>query len=193
MIKICKNKNCSVEFKTDDKRGLFCSRSCAATYNNKKYPKRKRKPGYIYDKYSRFKEICSICGELKCKYAETCLECMKALDVEKRYQTPVKDFVYNNGNARVKYSQIRKVARQFIELWEIPLVCVVCGYDLHVQICHIKPIAEFEESGRVIDVNGPNNLVCLCPNHHWELDHGRLELPSSVTKTLDRMYMGILP
>lgn len=147
----------------------FCNHSCAAIYNNKEYPKR-------FKSEDRF---CSICGEQKNRESEMCKFCRKALATEKRYQTPVKNFVYE-GNARVKYSQIRKMARQFIELWEIPLICRACGYDTHVQVCHIKPIAVFEEAGRIIDVNNPSNLICLCPNHHWELDNGYIEIGSIV-------------
>lgn len=165
---------------SDTRRKRFCNSSCAAIFNNKKYPKRKRNPEHLYDSHGHFKDICPVCDEFKCRDAKMCMECKKALALEERYQTSVKDFVYNNGNARVKYSQIRKIARQFIELWEIPFVCIVCGYDKHVHVCHIRPIAEFEKLGRIIDVNNPSNLICLCPNHHWELDHGHLDIGSIV-------------
>jgi len=64
-----------------------------------------------------------------------------------------------------------------MQLWETPFICDYCGYDRHVDVCHIKPIHEFDNSySRVIEVNNPLNLICLCPNHHWELDHGYLDI-----------------
>lgn len=151
-------------------RMKFCNRSCSAIYNNKEHPKRIKGTDWT----------CPICGKKKHYTSNVCMSCKGALATEKQYQTPVKDFVYDNGNARVKYSQIRKLARKFLDLWKIPQVCIVCGYDIHVQACHIIPISEFEINGRIIDVNNPNNLVYLCPNHHWELDHGYLNIDSIV-------------
>ncbi|WP_394804943.1 HNH endonuclease [Hymenobacter monticola] len=52
----------------------------------------------------------------------------------------------------------------------------MCGYDTHYEVCHIKPINEFMPTDFVADVNRLNNLVALCPNHHWEFDHGLLSV-----------------
>ena len=46
----------------------------------------------------------------------------------------------------------------------------------HVELCHIKPIASFKDSALLSEVNSKNNIVQLCPNCHWELDHGILKL-----------------
>ena len=54
--------------------------------------------------------------------------------------------------------------------------CTVCGYDKHVEVAHIKPVAEFDDSATVKEINSIDNLVGLCPNHHWEYDHGLLKL-----------------
>jgi hypothetical protein len=55
-------------------------------------------------------------------------------------------------------------------------VCKNCGYDRHVEICHIRPINSFPEDTPVAVVNDLSNLVALCPNCHWEFDHGLLVL-----------------
>lgn len=57
-----------------------------------------------------------------------------------------------------------------------PKVCAVCGYDAHYEVCHIKPINDFLPTDSVAEVNELSNLVALCPNHHWEFDHGRLSI-----------------
>lgn len=49
-----------------------------------------------------------------------------------------------------------------------------CSYDLHVDVCHIKDVADFPDSALVSEINDPSNLAYLCKNHHWELDHGHL-------------------
>ncbi|HEX8326042.1 MAG TPA: HNH endonuclease signature motif containing protein [Hymenobacter sp.] len=55
-----------------------------------------------------------------------------------------------------------------------PKQCAICGYAVHYEVCHIKPISGFRATDSVADVNELANLVALCPNHHWEFDHGRL-------------------
>lgn len=176
---ICLNSKCNKEFDVDYKGRKFCSRSCAATYNNTKYPKRvskyKDNDNFISFNSYKYKKRCPICGESMCQESKTCILCKKALTVERQYQTLLKDVTYM-GNSRIKYSQVRKLARKFLDLWEIPQKCKICGYDLHVQACHLISISEFNVTSRLIDVNGPGNLIYLCPNHHWELDNGYLVL-----------------
>ena len=55
-----------------------------------------------------------------------------------------------------------------------PQACAVCGYDAHYEVCHIRPITDFHPPDFVAQVNELSNLVALCPNHHWEFDHGKL-------------------
>lgn len=54
--------------------------------------------------------------------------------------------------------------------------CQNCGYNKHVEVCHIKPIASYSEDTKLDEINCIDNLVVLCPNCHWELDNGVLEL-----------------
>ena len=53
--------------------------------------------------------------------------------------------------------------------------CSNCGYGEFTEVCHIKSISSFSESATVGEVNQRNNLVRLCPNCHWEFDHGMLK------------------
>ena len=38
-----------------------------------------------------------------------------------------------------------------------------------VELAHIIPYSKCKE-------HKFDNLIALCPNHHWELDHGKLDL-----------------
>jgi 5-methylcytosine-specific restriction endonuclease McrA len=55
-------------------------------------------------------------------------------------------------------------------------ICTNCGYSKHVETCHIKAISSFPLDTLVGTINAPENLVLLCPNCHWEFDHGILLL-----------------
>jgi hypothetical protein len=72
-----------------------------------------------------------------------------------------------------KYGVIRCHARTVVK--DRIQACVNCKYDTHIEVCHIKEIKDFPKTTLVKEVNSPNNLIILCPNCHWELDHGLLE------------------
>ena len=52
--------------------------------------------------------------------------------------------------------------------------CSVCGYSTHVEACHIRPVSDFPQDATVGEINDRSNLMYLCPNHHWEFDHGMI-------------------
>lgn len=71
-------------------------------------------------------------------------------------------------------SGIQKLAREtFFENNKNPK-CAICGYSNHVEVAHIKAVSEFEDTATVREINSMDNLIGLCPNHHWEYDHGIL-------------------
>ena len=74
------------------------------------------------------------------------------------------------------HGHIRGLSRAIYKNSNQPYKCKVCGYDAHIEVCHIKPIKDFSEDTSISIVNDIKNLVALCPNHHWELDHGILQL-----------------
>jgi|10_taG_2_1085330.scaffolds.fasta_scaffold39731_3 hypothetical protein len=65
------------------------------------------------------------------------------------------------NHARLIYGKANKV-----------LECYICSYDATVHIAHIKAVQEFSDDDLIVDINNINNLMALCPNHHWEHDHG---------------------
>ncbi len=157
---------CGVE--TNNKK--FCSRSCAAKESNK-IPKRKL--------------------QTKCSKCENIVRNYKSLLCEQHYQLKLsnqrnqieslslEDYFNRESIQRLhpssKYSHIRGLARSwFKDLTKLP--CANCGYNKHVELCHIKPISSFDSCSKVKDVNSKTNIIQLCPNCHWEFDNGLLAL-----------------
>ena len=54
--------------------------------------------------------------------------------------------------------------------------CYNCGYDKHVEIAHIQSVNSFSGDITLDIINHPSNLIHLCPNCHWEFDHGLLDI-----------------
>lgn len=74
-------------------------------------------------------------------------------------------------------SSIREWARKVYLRAGLPRKCCVCGYDKHIHISHIRSVASFPDDALIEEINALDNLVALCPNHHWEYDNNILEAP----------------
>lgn len=81
-----------------------------------------------------------------------------------------------NANAGGKYPYIRRLSRNKYLASDKPKCCVVCGYDTHFDVAHIKDIKSFSDDSLISDVNSIDNLIALCKNHHWEFDNGLLDI-----------------
>lgn len=143
----------------------FCSRSCAATFNNKET---KTKHG----KYKKNK-ICSNCGVIHAKDSYFCSQKCKT---ESSMKNRTIEDALKEGTRQQRYSNIRSIARSYAKYLPNKNKCQNCGYDKHVEIAHIKSISSFSLNDVLIDVNNENNLLALCPNCHWEFDNGHLTL-----------------
>lgn len=159
-------KTCGKEFrrKASDIRSenVFCSHSCAATFNNTG----NRKHGK--DKYNN----CPPCGAKKRQSSKQCKSChikSKATLTRTTKGELFKDKSW--ANAR---SSIQTHARKVLENSDKPKQCKACNYDLHVDCCHIRDVSDFPDSALINEINALDNLVWLCKNHHWEFDHGYL-------------------
>jgi predicted restriction endonuclease len=71
-------------------------------------------------------------------------------------------------------SRIQRDARKVLK--DEDRLCKICGYNNHVEVCHIKPVSLFTEEAIISDINHKDNLIMLCPNHHWEFDNAMLKL-----------------
>jgi len=140
----------------------FCSSSCAAKFNNRVYPKRAKKSFY-----------CKSCGAETGYRRSYCKNCnpTKPRDYSKITIAEIRLRARYQANA-----WIRKLARRAYSNSDRPQRCNICGYAKHFEVCHIRPIQDFPDDTQMSIVNALDNLVALCPNCHWELDHGILSL-----------------
>lgn len=196
---ICAHCKAIIEVKENERpaqtrKKKFCSRSCAAKANNLGVNRWNKKTGW-----SSF-GFCEKCqskiqyrernnaagGYIKVKYCETCRSLVRAENAA-RLQGAGKNWIprgdrsvgqlkeESKGNYWRYRVLIQKHARQVYNQSERPKCCEVCGYDKHYEVCHRKAVIEFSDETLVRDVNRLDNLIALCPTHHWELDNGILD------------------
>ena len=128
------------------RKKYFCNQSCSAIFNN---PKREKILKEKKDKPEKFSYL----------YGVTKKEFFEIKGIYYKFRAVIRkhaQFIYekNNGNK----------------------FCSICGYDKHIQVCHIKSVSSFSEDSLVTDINAKENLIGLCPNHHWEYDNGFIDL-----------------
>ena len=144
----------------------FCSSSCAAKYNN---------PIKLYKNKKKYSHYCKKCGKFLCEnsrndspnFCDSCnsnrvnwdLITLEEIHKKRKYQ--------NNSRIRDLAKKKTKNIKRFQS-------CANCGYDKHVEVCHIKAIKSFPLTALVSEINDLNNLVGLCPNCHWEFDNNIL-------------------
>jgi len=149
--------------KKEINKNHFCSRSCSATYNNSINPKRKKskrtcKKCNVDITGQGRKTICDNCNNFIIDWSKVTFAEIKA---KRRYQ---------------KNSRIRDLSRNIYYKSGQPQFCFNCGYDKHIDVCHIIAVSSFPDSAVVSEINSLSNLIALCKNCHWEFDNGYLSL-----------------
>lgn len=104
-----------------------------------------------------------------------CRSCRTAHQEELAKARPIKE-MFMTGSARTKYVTIREWARKIADRYLGIDKCQVCGFDVVLEVCHKRDISSFSEHALMGEVNDPENLVVLCPNHHAMFDRGLLDL-----------------
>jgi len=141
----------------------FCCRSCSAKYNNVLFPKRK------------LVRPCSVCGSQRSSFKHSrCDKCQREyLDrkIKNRTIGQYRTALHLSGrHGSWVHAQVRQMSRQWNKDLKL-LPCAKCGYDKHVELCHIKPLNSFPDTAILSEVNSPQNIIQLCPNCHWEFDN----------------------
>lgn len=182
----------------DTKIKKFCSHSCAAKYNNmgrNRNPSGKGliKPEVIIDNISdediikifyNSKSIKEFSNKLGYKAsianAKHVKERLDLLGLNLR-ELKNKDINLNKltkGDLFKRYkswqtarSTIQKQARLIYQNSDKPKKCICCSYDKHYEVAHIKAVSDFDDNTLISEINNVNNLIALCPNHHWEYDN----------------------
>jgi len=158
-----KCKNCGITKTTKEKRTKFCSRSCSTSYNNRHYkrPQSTRREYLCKICKKRIDHRGTLCNEHNPAIVDWGSICIKDLIKVRKYQA---------------HSRIRDLARRIYRKSDKRQECCKCGYSLRVDICHIKAISSFNLKTKISVINSIDNLIALCPNHHWEFDNNILEL-----------------
>lgn len=173
-------KQCNNSYTTKELRSIFCSRSCSAKFNNKNTPHIKKskvnricdycKNIYLTSHEHRSKKYCPVCVKLTFAFTH------KDLTLQEYWNRPS----VKNKHPSWKNAHIRGFNRSWNkELTAIP--CIICGYKKHVELCHIKDVADFPPTATLGEVNNPKNILPLCRNHHWEFDNSLID-PSDLLK-----------
>lgn len=169
---------------SETKSKKFCDRSCAAKHNNRAFPKRKIET-------QKKCERCGIDIELKKgsnykrKYCPSCVTIVSSEKTSQRFPNArvrrrdipfltKRELLEKAGSAyRFKLYVTWHAKRVFREVYTGITSCPLCGFE-HIQICHLKDVSAFDDETTIEEVNSPENLAGLCPNHHWLLDHNKL-------------------
>jgi len=154
--KPCKNPQCT-KLTTNP---IFCSRSCSVSHNNRINPKRKPEHKCVKCKnpITAHRKYCDSCKPHRNDWSTVTID---EIQCRESYQ---------------KSAPIRHRARKAYRESNLPKCCAICKYDKHYEVCHRKPISDFDPSTLVSIINDISNLIGLCPNHHWELDNGLLTI-----------------
>jgi hypothetical protein len=159
ILSLC--KNCGKETKNPK----YCSRSCAAKINGQLFPKHPKHP----------RKLCIYCSQPTTAPSQICKKCKQLKIINSFGEKTIQNF--ESTYARHKYQKIRNHAHRVAKYYKIPKLCAACQYNIHTELCHKKPIHKFSKQTTLNIVNDPLNLVYLCRNHHWELEHGLLTIP----------------
>ena len=69
----------------------------------------------------------------------------------------------------------RGEAKRYAKLIGLDRSCIICGYTFYLHLAHVKPLSQFDDS-EIMSTTWKDNVVYLCPNHHYEYDHGKINL-----------------
>lgn len=122
---------------------------------------------------------CDKCGCIRSYQTKNCPACRREKININHKNTTIKQlktkYKLRNNSSYWYSSEIRQLNRKWNKsLLELP--CQVCGYKIHVELCHIKPISQFSENSKLETVNDEKNNLVLCPNHHYEFDNEIIKL-----------------
>jgi predicted HNH restriction endonuclease len=103
-----------------------------------------------------------------CKINKEEVEKLKE-EVEKLKQElkDIKNKKICSTNIKIR-AQARKIYKE-----NFKLKCIKCKNLDHIEICHIKPVKEFDIFSEIDTINKLDNLIGLCPNCHKDLDHSK--------------------
>lgn len=159
-------KRCNKHFEKKTYNQLFCSKRCQENYNQLNWQR-------------HHKNNCKQCGITVKLTSSLCKKCIAQSRKIIKSTMTLGQLKSLSKRPRQWESRIRTEARDIVGEGHS---CFNCNYSLHFEVCHIKPIASFDEEELVSTINSPQNLTVLCRNCHWEQEHGFIQVPSIASK-----------
>lgn len=127
---------------------VYCSQKCAAAANGR--------PNGTGRTYGKVTKTCEECGkEYTISYAHSLNRRFCCKLCEHAYRSK---HIRGENNPNFRHGKNRVAAKWNAFRW-YPKRCAICGFDVAVEIHHIRPIAKD-------GTNAIDNLIVLCPNHH---------------------------
>ncbi len=161
----CMNPECNSRFEPVHSNHQYCSEECRWPY--------------------RFKLKCKSCeGEFRYKnpHKTYCSpDCKSEALALKSTQVWLGETIASikgegNANFKSRMPYLRKLSRMKYLDSDKPKECLVCGYDKHFDVAHVKDVKDFADDDLASEVNDLDNLIALCKNHHWEFDKDHLAI-----------------
>lgn len=162
---ICENEKCKKEFKPNKKTQKFCCSKCCLAKIQRNFRIKTSNPCLDCGKPTNAKKQ-------RCRPCSNKHRCFISADMTLEDYYASMEFIKKNSH--LKNVQVRLYAKYHNKSL-VGLPCQKCGYNKHTNFCHIKPITSFQLTAKISEVNHNSNLLILCPNCHWELDHGLLD------------------
>lgn len=151
-------KTCGKE--TTNKK--YCCHSCAAKDTNKSHYK------------PEIHTFCKACSKEIFKRSIFCRKCYMENSIKEYGEKTLGSFRKIKASKN-RYQAVRNHAHQIAEFYNLrPSKCHLCNYNNHLDLCHIEDIYSFSDDTKLKVINDAKNLIFLCPNHHWDLGHGKL-------------------
>ena len=192
-------ENCGKEFEIENKyynrsktKKFYCCISCSCEANRKKTS--------IIDKINdvefikivkdskSLRDICSKLGykdisgyttkaiKERCFHLGIDFPMCNNVKGNRAIKNKTKGEILNSRKSYQSYrSAIRKDAEKTFDELDGIYKCCVCGYDKHIEIAHVKSVSDFESDTLISEINHINNIIPLCPNHHWEFDNKKMD------------------
>lgn len=142
----------------------FCSRSCSASVTNREFPRRRKRI-----------RICADCST-PCT-GTRCLPCLRAVQAARTAARTKGELFLTQKSWQGARSTIQEHARKIYFQAHPNPSCQVCGYTKHVEVCHVRNVADWPDEATFGEINDSENLAGLCPTHHWEFDNDALDTP----------------
>jgi hypothetical protein len=152
----------------------FCDKKCAASFNNKIRVLNKDNSKIKDERY--YFKLCKLCNKEFSTTNRNKLKCEECVTLKSISNNTKKELFISRKNWQSARSSIAKHAAEVYKKSNKIKKCLICGYDIHCEVCHKKPVSDFSDETIISEINNIDNLVALCSNHHWELDHRILKI-----------------